>query len=86
MNSFFLKIENLQHIKELEFLIDVSKSGLMVIVGKNGVGKTMLFKAIQNLVTSNTFATTSNTHIYQENSRISYSIRNFTIFLINMSI
>ena len=74
MNSFSLKIENLQHIKELEFLIDVSNSGLMVIVGKNGVGKTMLFKAIQNLVTSNTFATTSNTHIYQENSKISYTV------------
>lgn len=74
MNSFFIKIENIQHIKKLEFSLDLTKSGLVAIIGKNGVGKTMLFKGIQNLVTSNTFAKTSNRYIYKKNSSIEYKI------------
>jgi len=74
MNNFSITIENIQHIKKLELELDLTDSGLMVIIGKNGVGKTMLFKGIQNLVTSNTFATTSNKYIYKENSKILYKI------------
>jgi len=74
MNSFSITIENIQHIKKLKLKLDLTNSGLMVIIGKNGVGKTMLFKGIQNLVTSNTFATTSNKYIYKENSKILYKI------------
>lgn len=74
MNKFSLSIENLQHIKKLDFEIDISKSGIMAIVGKNGVGKTMLFKAIQNFTTSNTFKNTSNNYIYKNDSKITYHI------------
>lgn len=74
MNKFSLCIENLQHIKKLDFEIDISKSGIMAIVGKNGVGKTMLFKAIQNFTTSNTFKNTSNNYIYKHDSKITYHI------------
>ena len=74
MNSFSIFIKDIQHIKELEFSLDLSQSGLHVIIGKNGVGKTMLFKGIQNLITSNTFAKTSNKYIYKESSSIRYSI------------
>jgi len=70
VNKFSLCIENLQHIKKLDFEIDLSNSGLMAIVGRNGVGKTILFKAIQNLTTSNTFKNTSNNYIYKNNSKI----------------
>ena len=74
MNNFSIIIENIQHIKKLELTLDLTKNGLMVIIGKNGVGKTMLFKGIQNLITSNTFATTSNKYIYKEDSQILYKI------------
>jgi len=76
VNKFSLCVENLQHIKKLEFEIDLSSFGIMVIVGKNGVGKTMLFKAIQNLITSNTFKNTSNSYIYKDDSKITYKINN----------
>ena len=80
MNSFSIFIKDIQHIKELEFSLDLSESGLHVIIGKNGVGKTMLFKGIQNLITSNTFKTTSNRYIYKESSSIVYQIedKNYT--------
>jgi len=74
MNSFSILIKDIQHIKELAFSLDLSQSGLHVIIGKNGVGKTMLFKGIQNLITSNTFKTTSNRYIYKESSSIVYKI------------
>ncbi|MCD6653266.1 MAG: AAA family ATPase [Sulfurovum sp.] len=74
MNKFSLLIENLQHIKKLDFEIDIVNSGIMAIVGKNGVGKTMLFKAIQNFTTSNTFKNTSNSYIYKDDSKITYRI------------
>lgn len=74
MTKFSMTIENIQHIEKLEFYIDLSSSGIYAIIGKNGVGKTMLFKAIQNLVTSNTFAKTSNKYIYKDSSKIIYNI------------
>lgn len=74
MTKFSMTIENIQHIKELKFSIDLSSDGVYAIIGKNGVGKTMLFKAIQNLVTSNTFAKTSNKYIYKNSSKIIYNI------------
>jgi len=74
MINFSMTIEDIQHIKKLEFSIDLSSSGIYAIIGKNGVGKTMLFKAIQNLVTSNTFAKTSNKYIYKDSSKIIYNI------------
>ena len=74
MHSFSIVINNLQHIKKLEFVLNLEANGLVAIIGKNGVGKTMLFKGIQNLVTSNTFAKTSNKYIYQDDSSIIYSI------------
>ena len=79
MNSFSILIKDIQHIKELAFSLDLSQSGLHVIIGKNGVGKTMLFKGIQNLVTSNTFAKTSNKYIYKESSSIQYTITKDTL-------
>lgn len=76
MNKFSILIENIQHIKKLELSLDLENSVLMAIIGKNGVGKTMLFKGIQNLITSNTFAKTSNKYIYHDNSSIFYTIDN----------
>ena len=74
MNKFSITIREIQHIKELKFSIDLEESGLYVIIGKNGVGKTMLFKGIQNLITSNTLKNTSNKYIYKKDSSIKYTI------------
>ena len=74
MLNFKIQIKNVQHIKDFIFEIDLTKNKLMAIVGKNGVGKTLLFKSIENLITSNTFSKTSNKHIFNENSEISYII------------
>lgn len=78
MNKFNITIENIQHIKKLELELDLAKFGIYVIIGKNGVGKTTLFKAIDNLITSTTFATTSHPYIYQKDSQIRYSINDGT--------
>jgi len=74
MLSFKIEISSVQHIDDFVFELDLSKNSLMAIVGKNGVGKTLLFKAIQNLVTANTFAKTSNKYIFNEKSQILYTI------------
>lgn len=74
MLNFKLQIKSIQHIKDFTFEVDLSKNKLMAIVGKNGVGKTLLFKSIQNLVTSNTFSKTSNKHIFNQNSEIIYTL------------
>lgn len=78
MNKFNITIENIQHIKKLELELDLAKFGIYVIIGKNGVGKTTLFKAIDNLITSTTFITTSHPYIYQKDSQITYSINDGT--------
>ena len=68
------QINHVQHIQDFSFSLDLTQNKITAIVGKNGVGKTLLFKAMQNLVTANTFATTSNKHIFNENSQIIYTI------------
>ncbi len=74
MLNFKLQIKNIQHIKDFTFEVDLSKNKLMALVGKNGIGKTLLFKSIQNLITSNTFSKTSNKHIFNQNSEIIYTL------------
>ena len=69
-----LKIQNIQHIEDFTYTFDLTQNKLMAIVGKNGVGKTLLFKSLQNLVTVNTFEKTSNKHIFNQNSHITYTI------------
>ena len=71
--KFELKLLNIQHIKELNFSIDLSKNQLMCIVGKNGVGKTTLIRAIKNLISADTFSKTASPYIFSENSRIIYT-------------
>lgn len=88
MLNFKLQIKNIQHIKDFTFEVDLSKNKLMAVVGKNGVGKTLLFKSIQNLITSNTFSKTSNKHIFNQDSQIIYTIdfHKSYIFIYNDSV
>jgi len=72
--KFNCKLFNIQHIKELSFSVDLSKNQLMCIVGKNGVGKTTLIRAIKNLKSADTFTKTASPNIFKKNSRILYAI------------
>ncbi|MBV6323444.1 ATP-binding cassette domain-containing protein [Duganella violaceipulchra] len=69
-----MKIRNVQHIKLLEFSVDLERNQLMGIVGRNGVGKTTLMKAIQNLRSADTFLKTSSDRIFSEASAIEYEL------------
>jgi ABC-type dipeptide/oligopeptide/nickel transport system ATPase component len=72
--KFKCVISNIQHIKELSFNVDLSENKLMCIVGKNGAGKTTLIRSIENLKFADTFAKTASPYIFNENSRIFYTI------------
>jgi len=69
---FEIIIKNVQHISELSYSIDLSKNKLHGIVGKNGVGKTTLIKAINNLQSTDTYQKTASPYIFNENSQITY--------------
>ena len=74
MISFNCILSNVQHIKELSFSIDLSENQLMCIVGKNGVGKTTLIRAIKNLQSADTFTKTASPYIFNSDSHVKYTI------------
>jgi ABC-type glutathione transport system ATPase component len=74
MNKFNIIIKNIQHIKSLKYEIDLSKNALHCIVGKNGVGKTTLVKAIENFKESNALDKLSRINIVKQDSEIIYTI------------
>lgn len=74
MFSISVEIKNVQHIKYLYFQIDLTKNNVTCILGKNGIGKTILFKSLQNFITSSTFAKTSNQYIFNSGSSIKYIV------------
>lgn len=71
---FELALTCIQHIDELNFRIDLSENKLMCVVGKNGVGKTTLIRAIRNLKYSDTFSETASPRIFNEKSGIRYVV------------
>ena len=70
---FKCQLHYIQHIKELNFSVDLSNNQLMCIVGKNGVGKTTLIRAIKNIKSTDTFANTASPNIFNSDSRIYYA-------------
>lgn len=69
-----VKIRNVQHISELDYDLKLIPGSLQCLVGKNGVGKTTLIKALNNISRSDTFLRTSPTSIFNEESSITYTI------------
>lgn len=72
--NFKLQIENIQHVKELIFSIDLSQNKIICLTGKNSVGKTTLIRAIRNLSINNTFQDTAAPYIFRGNSSVNYQI------------
>lgn len=73
-------IKQIQHIENLFFSIDLSKNQLMGIVGRNGIGKTTLMKALLNLRSADTFKKTSSDTIFRQESIVEYDIDGTKIF------
>ncbi|WP_219094484.1 AAA family ATPase [Pseudomonas sp. UMAB-40] len=67
-----VQILNIQHIKRMVVDLDLDSCKLTCVVGRNGVGKTTLVKAMQNLQFADTFAQTSPASIFNEQSSLVY--------------
>ena len=73
---FTISLRNVQQIASLDFSVDLTRHGISAIVGKNGVGKTTLARAIRNLSYADTFPTTAGAGIFGPGSSITYNIDN----------
>lgn len=69
-----VKISNVQHIKNLNFNIDLTKIDIACIVSKNGTGKTTIIKSLRNLQYADTFLKTSSKFIFNKDSVIEISL------------
>ncbi|CAM2158840.1 hypothetical protein PT2222_520006 [Paraburkholderia tropica] len=70
--KLILKIENVQHIRSAELTLDLEANALTCLVGRNGIGKTTLIKALRNLRIADTFKKTAIDSIFSPESRIAY--------------
>jgi len=71
---FRVEIDRIQHVERLVLELDLAQNKLTCIVGKNGVGKTTLIRAIRNLSNADTFLRTAAPDIFNAESCISYHI------------
>lgn len=69
-----ISIRDVQHIKKIDFSVNLSEKSLICITGKNGSGKTTLIKAIRNLVSADTFQNTTSTRSFSISSEIRYKL------------
>ncbi len=69
-----IEVRHVQHVERLELEVDLSKNQLTGIVGKNGVGKTTLIRAIRNLSLADTFLRTASPDVFVPESSITYTI------------
>lgn len=74
-----VEIKKIQHINELSLELNLAANKLTCIVGKNGIGKTTLIRAIRNLSQSDTFIRTAAAGIFDAESSISYKLDNQVI-------
>ncbi len=71
---FELTINNVQHIKYLNFTTNLSDNKIICLAGKNSAGKTTLMRAVRNLYLNNTYAETAAPYIFENESQVHYKI------------
>ena len=74
--EFRIEILNVQQIERLSLKLDLARYDLTCIVGRNGVGKTTLVRALKNLSQSDTFLRTAPAGIFSAESKIQYWVDN----------
>lgn len=74
MSRLQVTLHAIQHVAHLHLDVDLSKSGLMCLVGRNGAGKTTLVRALRNLSNSDTFIRTATPYAFSKESRIVYDL------------
>jgi ABC-type nitrate/sulfonate/bicarbonate transport system ATPase subunit len=67
-------LTRVQHIEHLSMELDLTEHKLTCIVGKNGVGKTTLIRALLNLSSADTFIRTAARGIFEPGSSIIYTV------------
>ena len=72
--QFRVQIDRVQHVTQLLLELDLADNKVTCIVGKNGVGKTTLVRALRNLASADTFLHTASPDIFSPQSRILYRI------------
>jgi ABC-type dipeptide/oligopeptide/nickel transport system ATPase subunit len=70
--NIIIQLENIQHISSACISIPFDGNKIFCIVGRNGVGKTSIIKALRNLRVADTYRLTSDRTIFSEKSRIVY--------------
>ncbi len=73
-------IKNIMGIKELDVSFEFPSSNLLVVTGKNGVGKTTLVKALRVLDEPDVFKNTSSYKAISAKSEIHFEIEGFSDF------
>lgn len=75
-----ISIRNVKNINKLDVDFNYPDSNVIVITGKNGVGKTTIIKSFNLLVDPNIFAKLSGENALNKNSRVSFSINGIKPF------
>jgi ABC-type Mn2+/Zn2+ transport system ATPase subunit len=79
MNRLAVSLRSIQHIASLTFEVDLTTHGLICLVGRNGVGKTTLVRALRNLSNADTFLKTASPRAFTDASEITYELDGQTI-------
>jgi ABC-type dipeptide/oligopeptide/nickel transport system ATPase subunit len=74
MTHLKITLESIQHLAYLTLDLDLSKPGLVCLVGRNGAGKTTLVRALRNLANADTFVSTATPHAFSATSKITYVV------------
>lgn len=72
MKALSVSITNVQGVRSLQFTIGLESPRICCLVGKNGVGKTTLVRALGALARPDIFLRTAGPHIVSDDSRIDY--------------